>query len=257
MKLPKKTTTIILFSIIGISLIASGTTILIVKADDVTITFIPSDMTNTTYGYEEGWMSSIMIEWRGNRIYIDPYNIDETIYENKKADGILITHPHYDHYDQDTIDFLTQDSTEFIGPTSCTEFIDANGATGVIPGENGTIVGISFEAIPAYNDAHPQENNWCGYVLTVEGYTILVPGDTSNIPEYEALRNRIDVAILPVGFACSNLGPWGAFDVISVIKPTYVIPIHYGGTQYMTTFLENYPLYAPSIEVHEKNLVLD
>ena len=253
MKLPKKTTSIILLSILGVTLIASATTIIVVGADDVKITFLPSNISATQDNYEEGWMSSIMIEYKGIRIYIDPFNIDEA---SKKADGIMITHPHGDHYDQDTIDLLTDDSTEFIGPTSCTEFISENGGTGVIPGDNGTIAGISFTAIPAYNNGHPIENNWCGYVITIEGYRILIPGDTANIPEYYEWRDQIDVAFLPVEYSCSNMGPVGAIDAIGVIRPTYVIPIHYGALENLDTFLGYVPMAAPDIEVIETKLVL-
>ncbi|MHA1746759.1 MAG: MBL fold metallo-hydrolase [Promethearchaeota archaeon] len=254
MKLLKKPIFILLFSIIGVAFIGGAATILIVNADDVKITFLPSNMTDTTYGHEEGWMSSILIEYKGMRIYIDPYNI---VNASDKADGIFITHPHWDHYDQDTIDLLTQDSTEFIGPASCTDFITENDATGVVPGDNGTIAGIHFTAIPAYNDGHPVENNWCGYVFTIEEYTILITGDTGNIPEFADLRDTIDVAVLPVGWSCSNLGHWGAIDAISVIRPTYVIPTHYGGVQYLSLFTDLVQLYAPSIEVHEKELILE
>jgi L-ascorbate metabolism protein UlaG (beta-lactamase superfamily) len=256
MKLPKKTTSIVLLSLLGVTLIASATTILVVGADDVKITFLPSNISATQDGYEERWMSSIMIEYKGIRVYIDPYKIDEATYESKKADGIIITHPHGDHYDQDTIDFLTQDSTEFIGPTNCTEFITENGGTGVIPGDEGTIAGLSFVAIPAYNPSHPVENNWCGYVFTIEEYTILIPGDTSVISEYWDWREEIDVAILPAGWGCSNLGPEGAIEAIRVIRPQYVIPIHYGEAQYLDEFLDLVVMGTYPYEIHEQKLTL-
>ena len=250
MKLPKKSTSIILVSIIGAALIGTATTIIVINADDVTITFIPSDISGT-----ENWMASIMIEYKGVRIYIDPYNINETIYESKKADAIFITHPHGDHWDQDSIDFLKQDSTEFIGPASCTDYITENDATGVVPGDNGTVAGISFTAIPAYNPSHPVEENWCGYVITIEEYSILLTGDTSNIPEYNEWRDRIDVLVLPVGYGCSNLGASGALDVILVIRPTHVIPIHYGEYEYLDNFLGLFTD-NPGFEIHEQELFL-
>jgi len=253
MKLPAKKTSIVLISIIGIALIGTATTIVVVNADDITITFLPSDLSDYTYGSEEEWMSSIMIEYKGIRIYVDPFNIDEN---SEKADFIFITHAHGDHYDQDTIDFLAQDSTEFVGPTSCTSFIAENNATGVVPGDIGTIAGISFTAIRAYNPSHPVENNWCGYIFTIEEYTILIAGDTSNIAEYMALRDTIDVLIFPVGASCSNPGPFEAIDVISVILPTYFIPIHYGDAPELARFTRLVPLGAPDIELYEHELLL-
>ena len=253
MKLAKKTTSLIVISIIGVALISTTATILVAGADDITITFLPSDLSDYTYGSEEEWMSSILIVYKGIRIYIDPFNIDEN---SEKADAIFITHPHEDHWDQDTIDFLAQDSTEFVGPTSCAAFIAKNNATGVVPGDNGTIAGISFTAIRAYNPQHPVENNWCGYIFTIEEYTILIPGDTSDIAEYIPLRDTIDVLIYPVGDTCSNPVPHVAIDVISIIRPTYFIPIHYGVTQELSRFTDIVPLLAPGLAIYEQELFL-
>ena len=223
MKLSHKQKSILLISIFGVVFIGSVTGIAIYSSIEAKITFIESGT--------EGWMSSIMIETNGIRIYIDPYAIG-TDYENKKADLIFITHPHEDHYDPTTIEMLSKDTTEFICPSSCSDIITALNATGVIPGDNLTVGGISFYAIPAYNIAtanlaHPRENNWVGYIITIGDYHILQTGDTSLIPEYSDIEIPIDVLICPIGWGCSNMGLEGGLSAAQIFKPTYFIPIHY------------------------------
>jgi L-ascorbate metabolism protein UlaG (beta-lactamase superfamily) len=193
-------------------------------------------------------MSCIMIEANGKRLYIDAYNLRDE-WAEYPADAIFITHPHGDHYHPSAIDLIAQDSTEFVGPSSCTDFIDQYDATGVVPGDTGTVAGFQYEAIPAYSSSHPREENWCGYVITVNGVRILHCGDSANNPEYEALAGSIDVACLPVGMACSNMGPEGATDVIGTLNPTYVIPYHHD-YQDLTDFKEEVEETYPDTQVY-------
>ncbi len=174
-------------------------------------------------------MSCIVIEANDKRIYIDAYEVPDE-YQEKPANVIFITHPHDDHYDPDSIDLIKQDSTIFIGPKSCEEYINLYDVIGVEPGDTGEAAGFSYEAIPAYSistDTHPKEEKWCGYILTVNGLRILHCGDSGCIEEYESYVGTIDVACLPVGMACSNMGPEGSLDAIEIFEPKYVIPYHH------------------------------
>ena len=46
-------------------------------------------------------------------IYFDPYKITN---ESHDADYIFITHDHYDHYDEESINNIKKDSTKIIVP---------------------------------------------------------------------------------------------------------------------------------------------
>ena len=46
-------------------------------------------------------------------IYFDPYDIKEKIND---ADYIFITHDHYDHYDEESINNIKKDTTKIIVP---------------------------------------------------------------------------------------------------------------------------------------------
>lgn len=242
MKIPRTRKALIIYGIFGILLIGSITTLAVYASADATITLIDSG--------DEGKMSSVLIKTGGMRIYIDPYNIGEE-YEDQKADLILITHPHGDHYDPDTLDMLITPTTQIVCPTNCSDIITAYNATGISPGDSIIIEGIDIEAIPAYNIntanmAHLEEYGWCGYILTVGDYTIMQTGDTSLIPEYGLLRGEIDLLIIPIGWGCSNMGLEGAVQAVGIIEPRYILPIHYSTfeeeyTSFKTQMDENYP----------------
>lgn len=257
MKLTRKQTAIILISIGGLSLLGGTTTIIALNAVELKISLLQS-------GYE-GQMSSILIETGGKCIYIDPHLIDDK-FVNKKADLIFITHPHADHYDQATIDRIKQDSTIFVVPASCADIMDANNITheiiGVSPNDTGVIDDINYEVIPAYNIGAPnmghlKSYNWCGYIFTIGEYTILQTGDTSFIPEYASFADQIDVAILPVGWACSNLAVEGSMQFVDTVNPAHVIPIHYGThLESYDEFLEGCSTDHPEVKIHETQLYL-
>jgi L-ascorbate metabolism protein UlaG (beta-lactamase superfamily) len=217
------------------------------NTNKVTITHIKSD--NAHYN-----VSTVCIEGNGTRVYIDLYDLPQN-YSNKPADVIFITHSHFAHYDPISIDLVAQDTTIFIGPSSCSEFITNYDGVGVIPGDNGTAAGIQYEAFKAYNTAHPSEDNLCGYIITVNGIQIFHSGDTGNIPEFQDLKGEIDVLILAVGSSYATMTFEDAIDAIGVIQPKYFIPIHYL-TMDIHDFIRECTEAYPAIEICTDELAL-
>lgn len=167
----------------------------------------------------------------GKVIYIDPSCLsgEQT---RIKADLILVTHSHDDHFSVKTLQDLSKDSTTIVTPKDChEELIKASAgfkALALSPGENASVDGMSIEAIPAYNlesSAHPRSNDWVGYVLTIGGVRIYHSGDTSFIPEMRELNN-IDIAILTVRNHYMMNGNQ-VVDAIASFRPKVVIPVHW------------------------------
>ena len=89
--------------------------------------------------------------------------------------------------------------------------------------------GIEILAVPAYNEGkkfHPAENEWLGYVFTVDGITYYHSGDTDFL---EAMNQiRCDVAFLP----CEGhytMGPEDAVRAATACHARVVVPVHWGG----------------------------
>lgn len=92
-------------------------------------------------------------------IYSDPYNISRAAHD---ADIILITHSHFDHYSPDDIQKVMKSDTVIVCPASVNEPKEL-GLTvkQVSAGEKFEVLGVRFEAVPAYNIGkpfHPQSN---------------------------------------------------------------------------------------------------
>lgn len=178
---------------------------------------------------------SIAIDVDGFLIYIDPV----TIYGNDfaklpKADVIMVTHEHHDHFDTKAIEELTSDSTQLIGSQRITELYGRGntlrpGETFELPEED-----ISIFATPAYNitpdhlQFHPKERKDVGFIFDIDGLRIYVAGDTENIPEMADFKD-IDVAFLPVNQPYT-MTPAQAIEAVEVLQPKIFYPYHYGET---------------------------
>ena len=173
--------------------------------------------------------SSIRIE-REKTIYIDPFKIEKNYND---ADLIFITHAHYDHYSEEDIDKVINENTTIIIPeTLLTKIlkkgINRNSIITVEPNKEYMAQGIKFETIPAYNTNktfHPKENNWVGYIITINNVRYYIAGDT-DITE-ENRKVRCDVAFVPVG-GIYTMDFKEAAQLVNEIQPQIAVPIHYG-----------------------------
>ena len=183
--------------------------------------------------------AGVMIEYQEMRVYIDPYNFGNK-YEDKPADGILITHDHGDHYDPDVMESLQKEGTINVFPTIMESEIALFDGIGVVPEESFMIGSINISTFYMYtSDSHPQSSNYTSYIVDINGFTIFHAGDSYNIVEYYELKGKIDVAMLPVGPGCQTMANQDIINVLSIIEPTYYIPIHFaeGADE---TFLDTY-----------------
>jgi L-ascorbate metabolism protein UlaG (beta-lactamase superfamily)/rhodanese-related sulfurtransferase len=180
--------------------------------------------------------ASIRIQYDGKEIQVDPV----TKLGNKtieyaampKADYILVTHEHFDHFNKDAIKILTGDNTRFITNQRCA---DMYGSGEVM--KNGDKIQIAddftIEAVPAYNiteghtQFHPKGRD-NGFILTIDGLRIYIAGDTEDIPEMSAVKD-IDVAFFPCNQPYT-MTPDQLIKVARIIKPKVLFPYHYGQT---------------------------
>ena len=180
--------------------------------------------------------ATMRIQYDGQEIHVDPVGkkMDPATDYKKfpKADLILITHEHFDHYDKDAIDALKKEGTEiYLNPAVKKLYGSGtaltNGETKVISKE------IKVEAVPAYNTTkgrekfHPKGRD-NGYVLTIDGLRIYIAGDTEPIPEMKEIKN-IDVAFLPCNQPYT-MTPEQAAKAAKTINPKVLFPYHYSDT---------------------------
>ena len=191
----------------------------VTAADGSTITF-------TFYAH-----ASLGIEWNGVNIYVDP--VGEFDWERQpKADLILITHSHYDHFELSTVEKLKSDKTVVLCDKTTAEAFEHDCVTMLPRAFSAPIDGIVVRATAAYNtteghtDFHPQSREDCGYLITLGGTTIYVAGDTEDNKDVLALKD-VDIAFLPVNQPYTMTINQVA-RVVEAIRPKIFYPYHYG-----------------------------
>ncbi len=188
---------------------------------------------------------SLFLKFQNKIIHVDPFGTLADYSKLPKADMILVTHEHYDHLDAAAIDKIR---------TKKTMMVLTEAGAGKLPGgivmRNGdvrTILGITIEAVPAYNLVHKRDTGQPfhpkgqgnGYVLTFGDKRIYIAGDTENTPEMKALEN-IDIAFLPMNLPYT-MTPEMVADAALAFKPKILYPYHYGDTDTskITALLKN------------------
>lgn len=163
------------------------------------------------------------IKFTGNKtIYFDPYKIEEELHD---ADYIFITHDHYDHYDQQSINNIKKETTKIVLP-KCLE--KEENYLVVEPDKEYEIDGIKFETVSSYNTNktfHPKEKEYVGYNILLDGVHYYVMGDTDRTEEADNVKT--DVCFVPIG-GVYTMTVEEAIDYINDLNPKVAIPIHYG-----------------------------
>lgn len=176
------------------------------------------------------WYQQSAFRWKGERLvmYIDPWGLGGDL---PPADLVLITHAHGDHYSKDDLSKIKGPKTVYVAPADVAKELSGS-VKAVKPGESVEAAGVKFETVPAYNikpdrlEAHPQRNNWVGYVIQLAGRTYYHAGDTDHLPELEKIRT--DVAFLPIGDGGYVMTVDEAAGLARAMKPRVAVPMHFG-----------------------------
>ena len=166
-------------------------------------------------------------------IYLDPYQVSKS---EEKADIIICSHEHGDHFDEKSIQNIWKESTVLLGPKSISSKLMKFNGKGLEFYTTLQIGNIKIQLVPAYNlkrmrpnsneTFHPKSRKWAGSVLEIEGKKIYHAGDSERIPEMKDLASKeIDVAMLPCG-GTYTMDFEESTDAAIDINPKIVIPMH-------------------------------
>jgi L-ascorbate metabolism protein UlaG (beta-lactamase superfamily) len=159
-------------------------------------------------------------------IYIDPWKLSAGA---PKADIILITHAHFDHFSSDDIAKIEKPTTVFVAPADVASKLTGKDVVTASPGGSYQAGTVKVTAVAAYNtnkDFHPKANGWVGYVVTLSnGQRVYHTGDSDATPEMQAVQT--DVALMPCGGTYTMTGAEVA-AAANVFKPAILIPMHWG-----------------------------
>lgn len=167
-------------------------------------------------------------------IHIDPVSDYADYATLPKADLVVVSHSHGDHFDIDAINAIRKSETVLYTVSDVASQVSWAKSL-----KYGDIIkdfaNFTIEAIPAYNIEHlnngrpyHSKENSVGFVFDFGDKRVYVGGDTENTPEMKALKN-IDVAFLPMNLPFT-MSPEQVADAAKAFKPTILYPYHFGNS---------------------------
>ena len=218
--------------LIGLALLVSHASVAIAAGATLEKDTLPmsgGDLEVTFVGH-----GSLYFAFGGKVIHVDPFGRLTDYGALPKADLVLVTHAHQDHLDAAAIAAIRKPGTRLLVAPACEGKVE--GATVLRNGESATLLGVTVEAVPAYNLVHKRpdgtpfhpkgEGN--GYVVTFGKTRVYVAGDTEAVPEMQALK-AIDVAFLPMNLPYT-MTPEMVADAVRLFRPRILYPYHFGDT---------------------------
>lgn len=158
------------------------------------------------------------------RIVIDPGTFTpDAAQEVAAADAVLITHEHFDHFDEDLIarSLETRPELRVYGPASVVERWSARRGqvTVVAAGDNVAVAGFD---VSVFGELHASIHRDVPRVANV-GYLVdgrlYHPGDAYHVPDA-----TVDTLLLPTSGPWTKLGE--AADYVREVAPNHLIQIH-------------------------------
>ncbi len=168
-----------------------------------TTTPLPTPMNLTTQQAVDllHWLGNAVFLYHGSQnIYFDPVGLIGS--DLPKADIILITHNHSDHWSVDDLKKVIEPKTTLvIAPNIADLYAAAKDQLGIPAtlleeGKSIEVNGVKIEAVPAYDiQFHSKGGGGVGYIVTVDGQRLYITGGTSAYPEMA--QHACDIVMLP------------------------------------------------------------
>lgn len=176
--------------------------------------------------------ATFIIEYEGLRVIIDPFiegnpSCPISLDEVPKVDLVLATHSHPDHY-SNVVDIVKRDGALFVGSYELATDVESKGGRAVGMNIGGTYryKGLAITQVRA--DHSHEKGPATGFVLRHPEGSLYHAGDTGLFYDMVLIRKLYnpEVALLPIG-SHFTMGVEEAVEAVDLLKPRYVIPMHY------------------------------
>lgn len=177
--------------------------------------------------------AAFKIELANKIVFIDPLlNENPTspikASEITKADVVYVTHDHWDHLG-DAIDICKRTNATFVATFELAKYAESEGVkniAGLNIGGSVDVKGLRFRVVQAFHTS--SKGAPTGVVMEGEGKRVYHAGDTGVFGDMKLIGElyKPDVALIPIG-GYFTMGALEAAEAARLIKPKFVIPMHY------------------------------
>ena len=180
----------------------------------------------------------------------------------KKADVLVCTHGHYDHI-ADAMELGKREGTTVVGIFELCSWLQRKGVKQVAPMNKGgtqVVADVKITMVHAVHSCGIQDGDQivyggeaCGYVLEFSnGVKMYHAGDTNVFSDMAIIRDLYSptIAMLPIGDHFT-MSPREAAYACKLLKPEFVIPMHFGTFPLLTGRPSRLQELAPEVKVVE------
>ncbi len=197
-----------------------------------------------------------LISPQGVVVLIDPFlkNNPKTpaaLKEVDKADLILVTHGHGDHLG-DTISVAQKTNATVIAIAELAGYLGKKGVKNIVRMNKGgsyffkglriTMVNAQHSSSTTEGDQVVYTGEPTGFIIRFEnGFTVYHAGDTAVMADMKIFGDiyKPDLALLPIG-SHFTMDPQEAAYASKLLRPKYIIPMHYGTWPVLTGKAEDF-----------------
>ena len=203
----------------------------------------------------------------GKTIYVDPWVMGNPMCPEKdktvtKVDALFCTHGHQDHIG-DAVVIAKQHNPVIVGIYELCSWLKKKGAQQISPMNKGgtqTVAGVRITMVHADHscgildvDEIIYGGEAVGYVMEFEnGVKIYHAGDTNVFGDMAIIRDLYapEIVMLPIG-DLFTMSPREAAYACKLLKPKFVIPMHFGTFPSLTGRPGDLQKLAPEVKVVE------
>ncbi len=199
------------------------------------------DFSITYYGHS----TFKVVSPKGKHILIDPWVMGNPACPDRlksvdKIDLMLITHGHFDHM-ADAVALAEAHTPKVVAIFEIAAFLESRGVKDTLPmnmGGTQHVEGVAVTMVPAFHSSGIQDEDGrlvyggdpAGYVVTLENrFPFYHAGDTQVFGDMRLIADLYEpqLSFLPIG-DLFTMSPKEAAYACRLLKPKWVIPMHYG-----------------------------